>query len=104
MKEADIQREVMMELSRLGATIWRNNTGVLKDSRGVPVRFGLCVGSSDIIGLYQGRFLAVEVKTPQGKVTKKQKKFLDLVIKNGGIAFIARGKEDVEYCLTKFAD
>lgn len=99
MNEADIQREVMMELSNLGAVAWRNNTGAYKANERY-VRYGLCVGSSDIIGIYQGRFLAVEVKTPKGKLTEAQKNFLNTVNANGGIGFTARRKEDVKKFLT----
>lgn len=100
MQEADIQRDVMKELSNLGAIVWRNNTGMLRDQNGTPVRFGLCVGSSDIIGIWKGKFLAVEVKTPRGKVTDAQLNFIEAVNRAGGIAFVARSKKDVKNVLT----
>ena len=99
MNEADIQREVMMELSRLGAVVWRNNTGSYKDGNRY-IRYGLCAGSSDLIGIYRGTFIAVEVKTPKGRVSEAQKNFLNVVNANGGIGFVARRKEDVKKHLT----
>lgn len=57
--------------------------------------FGLCVGSSDIIGIApDGRFLAIEVKTPKGRPTTEQLRFIEAVKAAGGIAGIARSVED----------
>jgi hypothetical protein len=33
--------------------LWRNNVGALRDERGRLVTYGLCKGSSDLIGLHQ---------------------------------------------------
>lgn len=46
--------------------LFRNNVGVLRDSRGVPVSFGLLPGSGDHVGLVapHGRFLSIEWKKP----------------------------------------
>lgn len=91
MKESDIQRLIMLALSEAGCLIWRNNTGVLKNAAGIPIKFGLCVGSSDLIGIAPcGRFLAVEIKTPTGKATPEQLRFIEAVRARGGIAGIAR--------------
>lgn len=98
--EADIQRACMIAASKLGAIVWRNNTGMLRNSNGIPVKYGLCKGSSDIIGIYRGRFLAIEVKTPKGRVSKEQENFIDIVNKAGGIAFVARHPDDVINFLT----
>lgn len=101
MNESDIQKIIMKEVSSLGHTVFRNNVGVLKDYRGVPIKFGLCVGSSDLIGWTKdGKFLAVEVKTTKGRVSKAQENFINAVNKSGGIGFVARRKEDVKKFLT----
>ena len=95
MKEQDIQRLIMLALSEAGCLIWRNNSGCLKDARGVPVRFGVgSPGGSDLIGIYKGRFCAFEIKTPKGKATDAQLNFIAAVIKNGGIAGVVRSPED----------
>lgn len=52
-------------------------------------------GVSDIIGIYKGRFLAIEVKKPGAKPTNHQWNFLKAVHENGGIALVARSVEDV---------
>lgn len=107
--ETALQRRIMLALSENGCTVWRNETGVfhagtvihkaqdqvtLANARLIPC--GLCVGSSDIIGIYRktGQFLAIEVKTPKGRPTKEQLNFIDQVTKAGGIAGIARTVED----------
>lgn len=95
MKESDIQRLIMLALSEAGCVIWRNNTGVLKNAAGIPIKFGLCVGSSDLVGIAPGgRFLAVEIKTPKGRATPEQLRFIDAVRKRGGIAGIARSPDE----------
>ena len=91
MREQDIQRLIMLALSEAGCLIFRNNTGVLKNAAGIPIKFGLCVGSSDLIGIAPGgRFLAVEIKTPTGKATTEQLRFIEAVRARGGVAGIAR--------------
>jgi hypothetical protein len=52
-------------------------------------------GIADILGIYAGRFLAIEVKKPGGKLSPAQDKFLQDVRRNGGVAFTAYGVEDV---------
>lgn len=58
-------------------------------------------GVSDILGLYKGRFIAIEVKTPKGKLTIEQKLFQERVRENGGIAIVARSVVDVEILINK---
>ena len=103
MREANIQARIMMALSEAGCTVWRNNTGLLPDHRGKPVRFGLCVGSSDIIGICpDGRFLAVEVKNETGRASEAQLKFIAAVKARGGRAGIARSEaQAVEIALAR---
>jgi hypothetical protein len=91
MKESDIQRLIMLALSEAGCLVFRNNVGTLKNAAGIPIRFGLCVGSSDLIGIAPGgRFLAVEIKTSKGRATTEQLRFIEAVRARGGIAGIAR--------------
>jgi len=85
----------MLALSDAGCLIWRNNTGCLKNQAGIPIKFGLCVGSSDLIGITpDGEFLAVEIKTPTGRATPEQTRFINAVRSRGGIAGIARSPAD----------
>lgn len=95
MPESGIQKKIMLALSEAGCTVWRNNTGRFLNPNGQLVKFGLCVGSSDLIGITpDGRFLAIEVKGNRGKVSEHQKNFINHVISKGGIAGVARSAED----------
>lgn len=107
-KETNLMHQIMLALSDAGCLVWRNGTGqawhgkvihkagqqvTLSDARMQP--YGICVGSSDLIGITpDGRFLAVEVKTATGRVSKEQQTFIDAVRRSGGIAGIARSIED----------
>jgi len=106
--ETRLQQEIMLALSEAGCVVWRHNVGqawlgnvihqagnqvTLADAHKMP--YGLCVGGSDILGIApDGRFLAVEVKTPKGRASKPQVAFIDGVIAAGGIAGIARSIND----------
>lgn len=94
--EANIQGAILIALSEAGCVVWRQNTGAFREPKtGRLIRYGLCVGSSDIIGITKdGRFLAVEVKTATGAVRKGQPEFIAAVRRAGGYAGIARGVED----------
>ena len=85
--ESHILNACLIALSAAGCLAWRNNTGVLPDRQGRPIRFGLCVGSSDIIGVApDGKFLAIECKTAIGQPTDAQVRFLAAVRRQGGRA------------------
>ena len=93
--EANIMNDCMIALSKAGCLIWRNNTGVLKDKTGRPIKFGLCKGGSDLIGIApDGRFLGVEVKTKTGRIRPEQLTFIAAVQKAGGRAGVARSVAD----------
>lgn len=111
MSETPIMREIMLALSATGARVFRNNVGVamFRDAKtGEPrrVRYGLCEGSSDVIGLVPvtitpdmvGKtvavFMAVEVKAPGGAKLKTQRSFVDMVKERGGIAGFAQSVEE----------
>ncbi|MDR0411958.1 MAG: VRR-NUC domain-containing protein [Treponema sp.] len=60
------------------------------------VRFGT-PGMSDILGILpDGRALAVECKTANGKLSNFQSEFLDAIRHNNGVAIVARSVEDIE--------
>lgn len=108
MSEQAIQQRILLALGRGAARLWRNNTGMLRDQQGRPVRFGLCPGSSDLIGYTTVEitpdmvgqrvavFTAVEVKSATGRPTPQQLAFLDHIRQAGGRAGIARSIEDAE--------
>ena len=95
----------MLALSGLGARVFRNNVGLAVYPDGSRVKYGLCVGSSDIIGFVPvvitpdmvgqtvAVFLAVETKAGT-KATKEQDAFIAMVQRFGGRAGVARSDED----------
>jgi len=118
MNEADIQNNVRLMASRIGWRLWRNNVGVLVDSRGIPIRFGLAndsknvnsnLKSGDLIGIRPvlitpemvgatlGQFVSRECKVPGWKFNPNnsrdvaQKNWIDLVNSLGGDATVTTG-------------
>jgi len=102
--EKQIQHEIHIGLTE--SNMFRNNVGTAKTSTGSVVKFGLCPGSSDLIGWTEieitpemvGKRMAIftglEVKTATGRASEKQKKFIERVIRAGGISGIVRSLED----------
>lgn len=100
MKETVIQASILALLKVHAKVAWakRANSGAAR-LKGQYVRFGF-PGCSDIIGqLYDGRFLAIEVKTDDGKPTEEQQKFLARVNRHKGVAGICRSVQDVDKLL-----
>ena len=117
--ETKLQNLQMLALSKAGCLVWRVETAgawvgkvIHKDNQTVTlanarmIQAGLCRGGSDIIGIRPtvitqemvgqtvGVFLADEVKTPTGRPTKEQLRFIEAVNNASGIAGIARSVED----------
>ena len=100
--EHEIQQRIRLACGRGAVRLWRNNTGALVDQQGRFVRFGLCKGSSDLIGLRSleitpemvgkrlAQFVALEVKTESGTVSTEQRAFLRLVQQLGGLGAVCR--------------
>jgi hypothetical protein len=109
--EHEIQQRIRLACGRGPVRLWRNNTGALVDQQGRFVRFGLCKGSSDLIGLRSmvvtpemvgqriAQFVALEIKAPQGVVSPQQQAFLRLVQELGGVASVCRSIEQAQAVL-----
>lgn len=95
-KESNIMKSIMIALSDNGCVVFRNNIGSYKTEDGRFIRFGVGGnGGSDLIGWTRdGKFLAVETKSPTGKATAEQINFIEKVNSSGGVAGIARSVED----------
>lgn len=107
-QETIIQRHIMLALSNAGCLVFRNETGGAWVGRVIHkagdqvtiehaklIKFGLCIGSSDLIGLTdKGIFFAIEVKTKTGKASKEQLNFIEQVKASGGKTGIARSAQD----------
>lgn len=105
MSEAAIQKAILTAVNCIpGCVFWRNNSGQAR-IRGSHVRFGLCPGAGDIIGIITGgRFASLEVKDG-APVSKEQLAFVDLVRAKGGVAAVVRSvPEAVDVVLAWCAD
>lgn len=130
--EGKASDKIHLRASEWGCRLFRNNSGVLMDARGVPVRFGLGniskkinkkLKSSDLIGYIPvtvtpemvGKkvavFTAVEAK-PEGTVIKEvwpehvrehgQQNFINLINNAGGLAGFATCSDDIDALLDAF--
>lgn len=120
MNETNLTKRILLHVSKYtNSRLFRNNTGtgwVGKSRRtkdgGIyideprPLKAGLCIGSSDLIGWTKTEitpdmvgkniaiFTALEVKTKYGKASKEQINFIQQVREAGGISGIARDESD----------
>ena len=105
--ERDIQASILLALSHGPTRLLRINAGVAWQGTVIertqqrlvlarPYALRLAApGVSDLIGWTEGgRFVAVEVKGPRGRITDEQAAFIDLVRRSGGLAGVARSVAD----------
>lgn len=100
--------------SRPELRLWRNNTsaafvgrpagrtadGHLVLAGGTPIQAGLCVGSSDLVGIGEGgQFLGLEVKYGRTPLEEHQERWLELITKLGGCTAVVRSVADVDKIL-----
>jgi hypothetical protein len=122
---SELTRPIEAALNRLpGVRVARNNTGMLRDVNGTPVRYGLGIGSADIVGIVTrqlftleagpgaadavmcqvGQVFALEVKRPGQRPSSDQLRWLGQVISLGGFACVVHSIEEaldaVERCRT----
>jgi hypothetical protein len=117
-KEQKLYNRIISD-APLDCMLYRNNVGTgYQGQKGLVngqevitnpriINFGLCVGSSDLIGYTEvlitpemvGRriavFTAIEVKLPGKKERPEQARYIKNVQNSGGIAGVANGAEDV---------
>lgn len=120
--EDEIQQLIRIEAAKFSSVLFRNNTGVLPDQNGRPVRYGLCnesaaqnknLKSSDLIGIIPitvthdmvgktiGVFVAIEVKKEKWKFKGDEREtaqlnFINWVKKLGGFAGFASSIDDLK--------
>lgn len=80
-----------------------NNMGVYDAKRGMYRRAGTRNGIADIIGTWQGKYLAVEVKYGKDRLSEDQKKRRQEIIDAGGIYIVARSFDQFVEEWTEFA-
>ena len=82
--EGLLTEDVRRLLKTLGVWHWKQHQGL-----------GSIKGVSDIIGIWRGKFLAIELKAPRGVLSDEQIAFMESVRQNGGVAFMAKTLDDV---------
>ncbi len=119
MSESALMREIMVDASKVGVRLFRNNVAkgwigaaigptardctvfvragsvIIADAR--RLNSGLIVGSGDLIGFHverDGKFVSVETKSKSGRLTTEQKNWMEQVRNAGGIGIVARSVEE----------
>lgn len=95
-------------IARPDVRMWRNNVGVYQYANGKFLRYGLCNGSSDFVGLHSliikpehvGKrvavFLAIESKARGKDAEEHQETWLREVMDAGAIAGVARNADEAD--------
>jgi hypothetical protein len=85
LKEKDITHQIRSVLKTFGIFHWKVWQGM-----------GSAPGVPDIVGILKdGRFLGIEVKTQNGRLSPHQERFIQNINDAGGLAFVARSVDDV---------
>ena len=99
--ESKILRETLLALSRAGALVQRNNSGLLIGADGRRVRMGM-KGAADILacfpvglGVRVGLYLAVECKSSRGRLSKVQRNYRAAARKAGALHFVVKSEDDI---------
>jgi hypothetical protein len=88
--EGRVKAACLRYLEARGLCCWNNPSGAVEVRPGRWLHFGK-KGSADILGcLPGGRFMAVEVKAPGGRLSPEQKQFLDGITALGGLAAVVK--------------
>ena len=92
--ERDIQNDILVAVSSLPqCMVWRANSGVGVTPQGRPLRCNV-PGCADIIGVYRGRGIGIEVNTPIGRQSETQRNFQRAWQAAGGLYIVAHSAED----------
>ncbi len=111
MNESDLMRSIMLECGSGLVRLFRNNVGICRFPDGSVVKYGLCKGSSDLIGFKSvivtpamvgmrlAVFVALETKSKRGVATSEQENFIEVVNDLGGISGIIRSVTEAKLLL-----
>lgn len=90
MSEKRIENAIQIYLDSLGAYHIKNHGSIYSRA-----------GTPDITACLDGRFIAIEVKQPGGRVSPLQAAHIELIKKANGTAFVAYSLDDVKCELRK---
>ena len=101
--ETQLQNAIRAELSRVGI-VRRNNVGTFLTLNGTPIAIGL-PGESDLtLFMRGGRTYFIEIKTPTGRQSARQKHFQSIVEEMGFRYIIMRSLEDAKRFIKEVED
>lgn len=108
MTESQLQDAIRLELGRRPdlVVVWRNNIGSAVMRGGYRVTFGVGgPGGADLLGFVKrdGRLVAIEVKTPEGRMSPEQIKFQALVTSSPAIHRVMRSVDDARALLAELS-
>ena len=94
-KETVLQNDIRVVLSDAGL-VRRNNVGTFYTAKGIPIAIGL-PGEPDLtLFTKTGETIFIEIKTPTGRQSQKQKHFQKVVESYGFRYMIMRSVENAE--------
>lgn len=100
MSEKSIETQIINYLNNNDCYVWKVNAGRMRSRyKGREYMIKLApTGHSDVQGIHikTGRFIAIEVKTPERRkeVSSSQQFFLERIKNAGGISGVATSKEE----------
>ena len=92
--ENAVTRVILAYLRMHGALLVRVQSGTIRS--GQYFIHGAEPGTADLIGVYRGRAIAIEVKTKTGRMQKSQVEWSERWKAAGGIYLVARDIHDVQ--------
>lgn len=97
--EKRIENEILSFLKSIGCYCWKNQSVGIYDPIKKTFRRSNNVhhirGVADILGILDGRFLAIEVKSATGRLTDEQRVFLRRINEEGGVGIVGRSAKEV---------
>lgn len=91
--EHQIQSSILNYLGHRQIFHYRQNSGAVK-TEGRFFQFG-AVGSPDIVCIYKGKYIGIEVKAKKGRQSSHQKQFQEAMEDAGGHYILAKSIDDV---------
>lgn len=93
-QETILMNEIKRESSKY-AVMFRMNVGAIQTKSGY-FRTGVPIGFSDLFGFRRtdGKAIFLEVKTEKGRVSQKQKEFLNAMKNCGAISGVVRSTDE----------
>ncbi|MBI5975183.1 VRR-NUC domain-containing protein [Staphylococcus canis] len=94
MKEAEIQKQIIESLNNSECKVWRANAGMIRVGKRTLKL--LPKGFPDVFGvrLKDGKFIAIEIKKPNGKLSSEQIEFQNWALKHKLIYGVAYSVDD----------